>query len=147
MWLRETDADPGQVSADADIAARLGTALATRSPRRSLRILVHDFAGHPFQIDLSRALARRGHIVQHVYCGSYTSGKGRFDPGEALACRDGHHRQVVVVARSEEHTSELQSLRHLVCRLLLEKTKTLSVTQRWASRKVYEKVEPTTVYT
>src|SRR5262245_64714774 len=28
------------------------------------------------------------------------------------------------VARSEEHTSELQSLRHLVCRLLLEKKKT-----------------------
>src|ERR1035441_11109376 len=26
--------------------------------------------------------------------------------------------------RSEEHTSELQSLRHLVCRLLLEKRKT-----------------------
>src|ERR1035438_5767281 len=26
-----------------------------------------------------------------------------------------------VVSRSEEHTSELQSLRHLVCRLLLEK--------------------------
>src|SRR5205814_10668877 len=25
------------------------------------------------------------------------------------------------IARSEEHTSELQSLRHLVCRLLLEK--------------------------
>src|SRR5262245_48946009 len=28
-----------------------------------------------------------------------------------------------VRARSEEHTSELQSLRHLVCRLLLEKKK------------------------
>src|SRR5438045_4432893 len=28
------------------------------------------------------------------------------------------------VDRSEEHTSELQSLRHLVCRLLLEKKKT-----------------------
>src|ERR1035438_10795000 len=28
---------------------------------------------------------------------------------------------VVEVNRSEEHTSELQSLRHLVCRLLLEK--------------------------
>src|ERR1035438_5739695 len=27
----------------------------------------------------------------------------------------------VYTARSEEHTSELQSLRHLVCRLLLEK--------------------------
>src|SRR5262245_64530207 len=29
----------------------------------------------------------------------------------------------IVSARSEEHTSELQSLRHLVCRLLLEKKK------------------------
>src|SRR5258705_8336311 len=29
----------------------------------------------------------------------------------------------LVVVRSEEHTSELQSLRHLVCRLLLEKKK------------------------
>src|ERR1035441_11038472 len=27
-----------------------------------------------------------------------------------------------LITRSEEHTSELQSLRHLVCRLLLEKT-------------------------
>src|SRR5262245_63566303 len=27
----------------------------------------------------------------------------------------------IMAARSEEHTSELQSLRHLVCRLLLEK--------------------------
>src|SRR2546422_4376609 len=30
----------------------------------------------------------------------------------------------VLVARSEEHTSELQSRLHLVCRLLLEKKKT-----------------------
>src|SRR5437899_6447566 len=30
---------------------------------------------------------------------------------------------VALVERSEEHTSELQSLRHLVCRLLLEKKK------------------------
>src|SRR5438045_4966094 len=28
-----------------------------------------------------------------------------------------------IAGRSEEHTSELQSLRHLVCRLLLEKKK------------------------
>src|SRR5205823_13300619 len=31
--------------------------------------------------------------------------------------------------RSEEHTSELQSLAYLVCRLLLEKKKTTSVTR------------------
>src|SRR5437899_9561887 len=30
---------------------------------------------------------------------------------------------IVAFYRSEEHTSELQSLRHLVCRLLLEKKK------------------------
>src|SRR5437899_4168665 len=35
-----------------------------------------------------------------------------------------HILQAQVVERSEEHTSELQSLRHLVCRLLLEKKKT-----------------------
>src|SRR2546423_4291137 len=33
--------------------------------------------------------------------------------------------RVVVEARSEEHTSELQSLAYLVCRLLLEKKKRL----------------------
>src|SRR5262245_63059578 len=38
------------------------------------------------------------------------------------------HRAVAIASipeywRSEEHTSELQSLRHLVCRLLLEKKK------------------------
>src|SRR5437899_5581127 len=33
------------------------------------------------------------------------------------------------MARSEEHTSELQSLRHLVCRLLLEKKKVPDILQ------------------
>src|SRR5262245_63986056 len=33
------------------------------------------------------------------------------------------------IDRSEEHTSELQSLRHLVCRLLLEKKKTKQTTK------------------
>src|ERR1039458_10634461 len=32
-------------------------------------------------------------------------------------------RSMPMASRSEEHTSELQSLRHLVCRLLLEKKK------------------------
>src|SRR5947199_7149616 len=35
--------------------------------------------------------------------------------------------------RSEEHTSELQSLRHLVCRLLLEKKNNLTVTKSCAN--------------
>src|SRR5262245_64594841 len=44
--------------------------------------------------------------------------------GQEIAKR-GKNRQAnaptIAVLRSEEHTSELQSLRHLVCRLLLEK--------------------------
>src|ERR1035438_473848 len=37
------------------------------------------------------------------------------NPGDEVICDKESH------IRSEEHTSELQSLRHLVCRLLLEK--------------------------
>src|SRR3712207_8269532 len=33
---------------------------------------------------------------------------------------------VIIEARSEEHTSELQSRQYLVCRLLLEKKKTIT---------------------
>src|SRR5205814_3052463 len=40
-------------------------------------------------------------------------------PDAVLVCP----RERASTARSEEHTSELQSLRHLVCRLLLEKKK------------------------
>src|SRR2546422_6377883 len=39
-------------------------------------------------------------------------------------------RRTRPVARSEEHTSELQSRLHLVCRLLLEKKKRLAEKQR-----------------
>src|SRR2546429_7878978 len=39
------------------------------------------------------------------------------DPGTVLSSMQGHRH------RSEEHTSELQSRLHLVCRLLLEKNK------------------------
>src|SRR3712207_8939282 len=36
---------------------------------------------------------------------------------------DIRHREAATTARSEEHTSELQSRQYLVCRLLLEKKK------------------------
>src|SRR5687768_18507554 len=44
-----------------------------------------------------------------------------FEGGDA--CAPGIHRRPAPAARSEEHTSELQSRLHLVCRLLLEKKK------------------------
>src|SRR5262245_64009012 len=44
---------------------------------------------------------------------------GEAPPAAALA--DLNRQVAEAYGRSEEHTSELQSLRHLVCRLLLEK--------------------------
>lgn len=41
-----------------------------------MRIALHDFSGHPFQAELSRHLAARGHDVEHVSSSQYVSGKG-----------------------------------------------------------------------
>src|SRR5207253_10637297 len=51
---------------------------------------------------------------------------GRRVEGVMALQRDAYalSREIVPVGRSEEHTSELQSRGHLVCRLLLEKKKT-----------------------
>src|SRR3712207_7648827 len=62
-------------------------------------------------------------------------------PGEEprLELRRDTHPQPVTnrrpqeVARSEEHTSELQSRQYLVCRLLLEKKTKVHTTQRYTS--------------
>lgn len=49
-----------------------------------MRVLVHDYVGHPFQIQLSRELARRGHQVRHVYSLSFGSPHGRLSSDDAL---------------------------------------------------------------
>src|ERR1035438_2228397 len=73
-------------------------------------------------VDLVRASLRRS-----AHNGSRRAAKLRaVVVGLDLELRHRVHRGNVVDAadaRSEEHTSELQSLRHLVCRLLLEKKK------------------------
>src|SRR2546425_7483276 len=48
--------------------------------------------------------------------------------GQAARPEDaGDHNQSLFHQRSEEHTSELQSLAYIVCRLLLEKKKTITM--------------------
>src|SRR5262245_3225823 len=61
-------------------------------------------------------------------------GRDTLRPGTVYADPYGHVLVVVTRVRSEEHTSELQSLRHLVCRLLLEKKKIQqqTVTRPWS---------------
>jgi colanic acid biosynthesis glycosyl transferase WcaI len=41
-----------------------------------MRIVVNDYSGHPFQIELSRELARRGHSVLHLYSADFQTPKG-----------------------------------------------------------------------
>src|SRR5205814_3864641 len=61
--------------------------------------------------------AERRHAVPHPARSVSANGRSR-------QYRQGHHGHPRGPRpRSEEHTSELQSLRHLVCRLLLEKKK------------------------
>src|SRR5207253_9765076 len=81
----------------------------------------------------------RGHVAEHDLLG-HAPAQRNADPRLELHARVAH---AIVVGRgegdaqchaagddrrSEEHTSELQSRGHLVCRLLLEKKKTKSAT-------------------
>ena len=42
-----------------------------------MRLYVHDYAGHPFQVELSRALGARGHEVRHGYSATNLTPQGR----------------------------------------------------------------------
>jgi colanic acid biosynthesis glycosyl transferase WcaI len=49
-----------------------------------VRILVNDYAGHPFQLQLSRELARCGHTVLHAYFADAQGPKGNLEnPNDA----------------------------------------------------------------
>ncbi len=44
-----------------------------------MKIIVHDYVGHPFQVQLSRELAGRGHEVLHLYCSSFVTPRGELE--------------------------------------------------------------------
>src|SRR5262245_62446755 len=106
---------------------RVGTLLAPRA-----RLLLRpgqiggdrDDAGHPLdELPDERGLGLRVDMTLDRHLALFdrdANSLGR-DPERA---RDQVLRDLAGDLRSEEHTSELQSLRHLVCRLLLEKKKT-----------------------
>src|SRR2546425_7150361 len=80
-----------------------------RPPRSTLFPYTTLFRSNSYHNDLALGLQKRlsqGFLMQASYTLSKT-----VDDGSG-------------VTRSEEHTSELQSLAYLVCRLLLEKKKT-----------------------
>ncbi|MBA2390565.1 MAG: glycosyltransferase family 4 protein [Geodermatophilaceae bacterium] len=51
-----------------------------------MKIIVFDYSGHPFQVQLSRLLAGRGHDVVHGHCEAYHSGRGQLTtvPGDTV---------------------------------------------------------------
>src|SRR5438045_7461040 len=85
-----------------------------------------------FRSKRGRRIQRNSHdLVEHVTIAMPAYARARIVAGkqhmdEILGPQTGERRgfcpdRFQPIRRSEEHTSELQSLRHLVCRLLLEK--------------------------
>src|SRR5439155_20432074 len=66
------------------------------------------------------------HEISNIIVPNGTSGYEISPPMDKLGWRASDTRELARVGRSEEHTSELQSRGHLVCRLLLEKKKLYS---------------------
>src|SRR5438034_6808396 len=92
------------------------------APTEISTLSLHDlFRSHPGRgQELRAAEGRSSRAADSAGRGKASDRRGRPHPGPHAA-RGGPPR-----ARSEEHTSELQSHSDLVCRLLLEKKKTKS---------------------
>src|ERR1035441_5662261 len=71
-------------------------------------------------VDVSAFYMDRYLVTKAMWDGVYAWATGHGYEFENPGSRKAPNHPVETV-RSEEHTSELQSLRHLVCRLLLEK--------------------------
>src|SRR5258708_10535103 len=92
-----------------------GPLVNTRQNCRSIPAVV-------FRICQAAGRGSTGHASGLILClrlRRYAGKRGKSKPGIRRKGRDGREGK----ARSEEHTSELQSPDHLVCRLLLEKKK------------------------
>src|SRR5262245_64733635 len=94
-----------------------------RPPRSTLFPYTTLFRSRPGGKLFVRLPARIGGIYDLLLASRRTGGVSPHQ-SPAIRCSPGRlMKRMVFRFRSEEHTSELQSLRHLVCRLLLEKKK------------------------
>src|SRR5205814_10128837 len=86
--------------------------------RRSSDLIAHGLAAARLR-QLSRSADHRACAASIAQRRSFRRTGGHCTG----SCPGGAAAEHASPSRSEEHTSELQSLRHLVCRLLLEKKK------------------------
>src|SRR3712207_8082853 len=97
-----------------------------RPPRSTLSPYTTLFRSNV--LDRRDDLVDADHVAAQVvdecaaYVGESRADKRLGDVGRVLEIEPASERNVIGDARSEEHTSELQSRQYLVCRLLLEKT-------------------------
>src|ERR1035441_10886875 len=95
-----------------------------KAPRIRLEKLHADLMPAPPDGDSGTSLLSgtyRNWSFQAIYfCTQVNAKREQYEENRPIE-NDPH--PVCILCRSEEHTSELQSLRHLVCRLLLEKKK------------------------
>src|SRR3989441_2309300 len=96
-----------------ELARQHGLALAEKPDSQEICFV----PGGDYKNFLDAYLAERGDALPD------TSGELVTTNGEVIGEHAGIHNFTVGQRRSEEHTSELQSLAYLVCRLLLEKKK------------------------
>jgi colanic acid biosynthesis glycosyl transferase WcaI len=75
-----------------------------------MRIFVHDYAGHPFALELSRELARRGHTVRHAYFAADIGPKGRTERLD----EDGEHFSVEPIAIRQSYSKADLVRRHFL---------------------------------
>jgi colanic acid biosynthesis glycosyl transferase WcaI len=47
-----------------------------------MKIAIVDYSGHPFQVQLSRELVRRNHVILHLYFSDFQTPKGRLAIGQ-----------------------------------------------------------------
>src|SRR5439155_11705659 len=113
------DLDVGELAADPAHFAQIlvlhdvaGGRVDRDRSARAVRVLeiLQELHG-PVRVELAFLLLDRVHDGRHAVVAAHGDEVGRLV------------RAVVALPRSEEHTSELQSRGHLVCRLLLEKKK------------------------
>src|SRR5947209_9717226 len=74
-----------------------------------------------------RSFSRTSRLILSFSFGNDNRGSSRYLVTDA---RNTATQPKIVLCRSEEHTSELQSRQYLVCRLLLEKKKQITITRQ-----------------
>src|SRR5205814_9799899 len=82
---------------------------------RSQQIVIARVELAKARVEVAAHVLKNGVREKPPQLGDAPNASGANTPGKGV--------QDAFSGRSEEHTSELQSLRHLVCRLLLEKKK------------------------